>query len=129
MPASCARTAYSSAPRRCTYIDSAANSWSASSGAPSAAVPGSATRSSGMGWPVRSRTTTVPAARSPSRLVRGCSIIESAAKPQLGAGCMSTMRIRLRTAAARKLIGQPPSCTTRMRISFFPGVCPSRKPS
>jgi hypothetical protein len=53
----------------------------------------------------------------------------SAATPQLIPGCMSIIRTRLRTAAARKVTGKPPSCTTRMRIAFLPMVWPSRKPS
>jgi hypothetical protein len=42
---------------------------------------------------------------------------------------MSTTRIRLRTAAPCSVTGYPPSCTTRIPIRRFPGVCPSRSPS
>ncbi len=66
---------------------------------------------------------------SPSRLPDFEISTLSMPTPYSTIGCMSTMRMRLRTADAPNVTEYPPSRTTRSRCSRLPGVRPSASAS
>ena len=70
----------------------------------------------------RSRTTMVPAARSPNRWARAVRIMEITARK--GSRYTSTIRTRLRTRTTGKSTGCPSVRITRIRWARLPGVRP-----
>ena len=77
---------------------------------------------------LRSRTTSVPAARSPRRWL--CSVTRIAAQPTRYAdGMKSINRSVFRMVLARNPIGKPPTRTTRSPFRRFPGVRPDESTS
>ena len=75
-----------------------------------------------------SRTTSVFAARSPSRWLRRVTRIETIAGTYKS-GSPSIRRTRLRTELARRPTGSPPSITTRSPFQRLPGVRPDASTS
>ena len=121
------RMSGSSPSRRAMYPASSSNCSTESTGCPTRPGGGaSAPRSS---LPPASRTTMVPATRSPSRCARLLTRMQTAPARPVGKGCRSTILIRLRSTEPWKVSGSPPAWMTRSPIARLPGVLPPLSPS